>query len=110
VGLTEPAPESGGAFAFLMICNGFFTELIARQPTYGGLVSKKLRICGVHEIMSNAFQVAADRAVASYAENEWPRLTLSEQCRAIYDELHKLDAEFLRRDQALKQPELLAAD
>jgi hypothetical protein len=61
-------------------------------------------------MMSNAFQVAAERAVASCSE-EWHRLTLSEQCQAIYGALHELDAKSVRLDRVLSERiELLAAD
>jgi hypothetical protein len=42
---------------------------------------------------SDSFQIAAERAAASYPAGSWFAVSLSEQAAAIYRELRKLDAE-----------------
>jgi len=47
-------------------------------------------------MIANLFQVAAVRAASSFSDDVWQNLSVTEQCHAIYRELRKLDAEFLR--------------
>jgi hypothetical protein len=46
--------------------------------------------------MTDTFQLAAVQATAPYTPDEWLRLSLTEQCRAIYLELRRLDKEQLK--------------
>jgi len=46
--------------------------------------------------MTDTFQLAAVRATASYTTDQWLRLSVTEQCRAIYLELRQLDKEQLK--------------
>jgi hypothetical protein len=46
--------------------------------------------------MTDTFQLAAVRATAAYTIDEWLRLSVTEQCRAIYLELRRLDKEQLK--------------
>jgi hypothetical protein len=46
---------------------------------------------------SDDFQIAADRAAASYPVGVWLNLSSVERAAAIYLELRKLDAESVKR-------------
>ena len=45
---------------------------------------------------SDSFQIAAEQAASSYPTEVWLTLSPSEKAAAIYRELRKLDAEFVR--------------
>jgi hypothetical protein len=51
---------------------------------------------------SNSFQIAAERA-ASVSKSDWEKLSTTEQCAAIYDELRKLDREAVQVARADRQ-------
>jgi hypothetical protein len=46
-------------------------------------------------VSSDTFLTAVARAASSYSAGTWEKLTISEQCSAIYRELRKLDSESL---------------
>jgi hypothetical protein len=48
---------------------------------------------------SDSFQIAAARAASSYPTEVWFTISPSERVAAIYRELRKLDAEFVRAQQ-----------
>ena len=56
-----------------------------------------IRPSGMWHMPSDSFQIAAERAAASYPAGSWFTISTSEQAAAIYRELLKLDAESIER-------------
>jgi hypothetical protein len=57
---------------------------------------------------SDRFQIAAERAAASYATEVWTTLSPSERAAAIYRELRKLDAESVSEPKQSEAPSIEA--